>query len=148
MIVYSYCNLSITVTAIIFSWCTMKTVAELVNALFATHRKSNGREYSNADVAKALNGRVDPSHLSRLRAGQIKNPSRETLLALCTFFKVPSSYFFPELKEIEEAEKAEEEEETKEDPIAIATRFSNLSPAVRKKLDELLRALEDDEEDT
>src|SRR5512145_3261988 len=117
---------------------SMKTVAELVDDLFRSHRKPNGREYSYTEVAEYLNGVLDPSHLSKLRYGQIKNPSRETLLALCRFFKVPASYFFPEL------ELPEQPIEIPEDPISIALRSSNVSPAVRKKLEELIRALEDE----
>ena len=72
----------------------MKTVAELIDDLFITHRKEDGREYTHKEVCEAL-GDVAPSHLSRLRSGIISNPGREVLLSLCRFFKVPPSYFFP-----------------------------------------------------
>src|SRR5690349_5222471 len=75
----------------------MKTVAELVDDLFHTHRKPDGREYTHKEVSLALGGAVEPSHLSKLRTGKIPNPGRETLLALCHFFQVQPSYFFPEL---------------------------------------------------
>jgi len=110
----------------------LKTVAELVEDLFQTHRKPNGREYSYVEIAETLNGTIDPSHLSKLRSGRIKNPSRETLLALCQFFKVPSSYFFPELDI--------EEKPPEEDILSLAAR-SNLSEEVQRKLKELIEAM-------
>lgn len=112
----------------------MKTVAELVENLFQKHRKPNGREYSHVEIAEALNGSIDPSSISKLRSGKIKDPRRETLLALCQFFKVPSSYFFPELNT--------EQEAPEEDLLALAAR-SHLSEEVQKKLRELIEAMKD-----
>lgn len=117
----------------------MKTVAELVDDLFKTHTKSNGREYTHVEVAEKLGGAIDPSHISKLRSGHIKNPGRETLLALCRFFKVPSSYFFPELGPPTEVETEHE------DVLSLAAR-AKLSPEVKQKLRELIQALEDEEE--
>lgn len=37
------------------------------------------------------------SYLGKLRNGQIENPTKETMIHLCTFFHIPPSYFFPEL---------------------------------------------------
>lgn len=76
------------------------TVADLVNRLFAERRHPSGREYTNREVGIALRrGHKNPAvHLQRIRSGQIKNPTRETLLTLCIFFQVEPSYFFPELK--------------------------------------------------
>lgn len=117
----------------------MNMVAELVNDLFRTHRKENGREYTNKEVCLALNGAIDQSHLSRLRNGQIENPGRDSLLALCQFFKVPSSYFFPELTP------PADENHGADDPITIAARSAKASPAVKQKLEALLRALQEEE---
>lgn len=111
----------------------MKTVAELVEDLFQTHRKPNGKEYTYVEIAEALGGIIDPSHISKLRSGRIKNPSRETLLALCQFFKVPSSYFFPELNIVETP--------PEEDILALAAR-SSLSEEVQTKLKELIKAMQ------
>ncbi|HEU4327419.1 MAG TPA: helix-turn-helix domain-containing protein [Roseiflexaceae bacterium] len=77
---------------------SVKTTAELVEDLFRTYRHPSGREYSNQEVSTALNDAVDASYIAKIRRGIIKNPGRHGLLALCRFFKVPSSYFFPELQ--------------------------------------------------
>jgi transcriptional regulator with XRE-family HTH domain len=76
---------------------TMPTLADLIDDLFRSHRKPNGREYSHVEVCLALGGVIEPSHLGKLRNGTIQNPKRDTLLALCRFFQVSPTYFFPEL---------------------------------------------------
>ncbi|MDP9310471.1 MAG: helix-turn-helix domain-containing protein, partial [Chloroflexota bacterium] len=73
------------------------TVAELVDRLFKTHRRPDGREYTYHEVADALGGAIDSTSLSKLRSGAITNPGRRSLLLLCQFFHVPAAYFFPEL---------------------------------------------------
>lgn len=74
------------------------TTSELINRLFATHpNPTTGRMYTPIEIAIASKGRISQSHLHRLRAGSIKSPTRETLLAFCEVFRVQSSYFFPEL---------------------------------------------------
>lgn len=74
------------------------TTAELINQLFATHpNPATGRTYTPIEIVVASRGRISPSHLHRLRAGSIKSPTRETLLAFCEVFCVQCSYFFPEL---------------------------------------------------
>lgn len=75
-------------------------VAELVERLFALRRHPSGREFTNREVGLSLRRRqVNPAvHIQRIRNGKIKNPTRETLLALCAFFEVEPTYFFPELK--------------------------------------------------
>src|SRR5262245_31057649 len=117
----------------------MKTIAELVDHLFKTIKKPTGREYTYVEVAETLQGAIDPSHISKLRAGHIKNPSRETLLALCRFFKQPSSYFFPELDDPTEPVGEEE--------ILNFVNRGRFSPAVKQKLMELIHALNDDAEE-
>jgi len=77
---------------------SIKTVAELVEDLFRTHRHPSGREFSNQEVSNALNDEIDPSYIAKLRRGAIKNPGRQALLSLCRFFKVQPNYFFPELE--------------------------------------------------
>ena len=74
------------------------TVAELVNHLFEVFQHSDGRPYTLAEVGTTLRGKNGPSHLSQIRSGGIKNPTRETLLALCLFFNISPLYFFPELE--------------------------------------------------
>ncbi|WP_054536940.1 helix-turn-helix domain-containing protein [Herpetosiphon geysericola] len=75
----------------------MKTLADLINELFDTHRKPNGDRYTNKEVSQALDGAIDQSTLSLLRSGRNANPGRMILLHLCRFFEVSPSYFFPEL---------------------------------------------------
>ena len=74
------------------------TTAELINRLFATHANpTTGKQYTATEVAVASKGRISQSHLHRLRAGEIKSPTRDTLLVLCEVFQVQAGYFFPEL---------------------------------------------------
>jgi transcriptional regulator with XRE-family HTH domain len=125
-----------------------KTVAELVDDLFRAYRKSNGREYGYTEIARTLDGTVDPSHISKVRYGQILNPGRDLLLGLCTFFKVPGSYFFPELEAPSEPSPLEEVE-----LLRVALRSSKISSATRQKIEQLIKSLEadktlDDQADT
>lgn len=117
----------------------MSTVAELVEDLFRTHCRPDGREYTNREVSLALDGQVEPSHLSKLRNGRITNPGRDTLLLLCRFFNVSPSYFFPELdmSQINEAS-----EHPQAEALHVALRSSGLSPQVQEKLEALIRALQ------
>lgn len=117
----------------------MKTTAELIDHLFRTHRKANGKEYSHIEVCVALDGAIEPSHLGKLRNGTIKNPKRDTLLALCRFFKIQPTYFFPELR----APDTPEGEEPATDPISSLMRMITLPPEVKRKLEEFLRALQE-----
>ena len=117
----------------------MKTIADLVDDLFRTHRKPNGREYSHVEVCAALGGAIEPSHLGKLRNGTIKNPKRDTLLALCRFFKVQPTYFFPELQL---PNGADGQEQAPKDAISAAMRLINLEPEARKRLEEFLRTLQ------
>ena len=73
-------------------------VATLVDHLFRTRLHPDGREYTHREVAAALDQRLTPSHLGKLRSGQIDNPKRDTIILLCQFFQVPASFFFPELE--------------------------------------------------
>jgi transcriptional regulator with XRE-family HTH domain len=78
-----------------------KSIAQLVDDLFKKNLNSNGQEYSCQEVSKALGGELDPSYIAKVRRGVIKNPGREALRLLGSFFKVPGSYFYPELMEFE-----------------------------------------------
>lgn len=72
------------------------TLAELLNHLFEIRRHPSGRQYSIREVAAAARG-VGRETIHSLRTGGNQNPTRATVLALCLFFEVPASYFFPEL---------------------------------------------------
>lgn len=84
--------------------------AELVDQLFKTHVRPDGKEYTYQEVSHALGGELDPTLIGKLRSGKTKNPSRNTLKLLCSFFKVPPSYFFPDLSPIQEQIATSEQE--------------------------------------
>ncbi|MBM7846673.1 helix-turn-helix domain-containing protein [Herpetosiphon giganteus] len=111
------------------------TFAELIDHLFQTHKRPDGKEYSLTEVSEALNGAVAPSYLSRLRNGKINNPGRETIIGLCRFFKVTPTYFFPELEDLD----LENKEYTRD--ITIIFRGDTLDQESRLKLNELIVAL-------
>ena len=75
------------------------TVADLINRLFeANPNPQTGKKFTDLEVAIATQGKITPSHLHGLRSGRIKNPTRETLLALCEVFNKDPRYFFPEIR--------------------------------------------------
>ena len=76
---------------------SMPTIAQLIDRLFRARRHRSGREYSYREVSLAMPGRISHTTLYSLRTGQNMNPTRETLLGLCVFFRVSPTYFFPEL---------------------------------------------------
>lgn len=119
----------------------MKTMSELIDDLFRSHRKPNGREYSHVEVCIALEGAIEPSHLGKLRNGTIKNPKRDTLLALCRFFEVQPLYFFPELQAPEGPGGQGQE---RNDSITAAMRMIDLPSETKSKLEDFLRALQKD----
>jgi transcriptional regulator with XRE-family HTH domain len=117
-------------------------IANLINALFRTYKRSDGQEYSNKEVCDALGDDIEASHLSRLRKGKIANPGRDTLLALCRFFRVPPSYFFPELQTAEHNTDSSPEHVEENDPmLQIALKSTGITPEVQEKLEQLIRAL-------
>lgn len=80
----------------------IKDFPELLNDLFQTRRKPDGTSYTANDIAHWIEDNLpgaamSPSYLSRLRSGDLRNPSRSVIAALCQAFRVPPSYFFPEL---------------------------------------------------
>ena len=119
-----------------------KTVGELLDDLFKTHLHPNGREYTYQEVAKGVGGELDPTYIAKLRKGKIPNPGRNAIMLLCRFFKIQPSYFFPELQPPHNPNATQ-----KEDSLSIALRLSRIQPHVRKKIEELLRALEQSEEE-
>lgn len=108
----------------------MKTIAAVVNELFDRHRQGDGEEYSNSEVARALNGELSRGYLSKLRAGEIPNPGRNALLLLCQFFNEPPSVFFPELKE-----------ETLEEVDSPPLRTTGLTPEARRYVEGIVDLL-------
>ena len=124
----------------------MKTLAELINSLFDTHRKPNGDRYTNKEVSEALGGAIDQSNLSLLRNGKSINPGRLTLLHLCRFFDVTPSYFFPELEPPED--EASKPPQKNSSGVLLLRTPDNLSPKAKKRLDDFLQALDEQEQDT
>lgn len=114
-----------------------ETVAKLVDDLFETRRKPDGGKYSNREVAAATQGVIDATHLGKLRSGKIPNPSRDTLLNLCRFFKVPPSYFFPELKEqLENAQPV-----NPIDQLHVALRCLGVQPDLEEQIARLVQVI-------
>ena len=79
-----------------------KDFPELLNDLFQTRRKPDGEPYTAIEIAHWIEDNLpdttmSSSYLSRLRTGDLRNPSRAVIAALCQAFRVPPSYFFPEL---------------------------------------------------
>lgn len=116
----------------------MGTVAELIEQLFKTHKRPDGREYTHKDVSVALNGAIDPSYLSKLRNGKITNPGRESLLALCRFFKVAPSYFFPELWDLAQTGELHEDSP---DQLRVLLRTMGFTRELEEKIAQLLQVL-------
>lgn len=120
----------------------MKTLAELIDDLFRTHHRPDGREYTYKEVTVALGGVIEPSHLSKLRTGKITNPGRDTLLSLCRFFKIPPTYFFPELDSLPQPSSNGSDVPARVDSLRLALRSAGLQPDVEEKLEELILALQ------
>jgi transcriptional regulator with XRE-family HTH domain len=122
------------------------TVARVLNDLFATHRHPEGREWMNKEVAQYINSthahllrgsRVDPSHISKMRSGEIRDPGRRTLLAICAFFGVSPTVFFPELAPADPLTGA-----TAQEQLRVALRATGLSPQVLSSVEGLIRSLQ------
>lgn len=113
-------------------------IAALVNHLFQTRRKPDGKEYSSQDVENATNKRITSSAVRKLRDGKSRNPSRETLMELCFFFGVPASYFFPELEVLAPPS----DDVAQQDHVQVLLRsIGGLSPDVTEHLQGLITAL-------
>jgi transcriptional regulator with XRE-family HTH domain len=108
-------------------------MGELVDDLFRTHLKADGTEYSYQEVSEGVGGKLDPAYIWKLRKGKIENPGRNALMLLCVFFRIPSSYFFPELDDLTPS--------TAADQVEVALRSTRLSPAVQNKLRALIEVL-------
>jgi transcriptional regulator with XRE-family HTH domain len=68
-------------------------------ALFESHRRPDGREYSLREVADAINREAGErlggiTYISQLRSGESDNPTFKVIRGLARFFGVPPWYFF------------------------------------------------------
>jgi transcriptional regulator with XRE-family HTH domain len=116
-----------------------RSIAELVDALFQTHRRPDGKEYTYQEVSNGINGELDPSYITKVRKGIIKNPGRDALKLLCLFFHVPASYFFPELDSLAAPEG--DPEQQKKDNIRMALRSAGLTPEAQAHVESLIDML-------
>jgi transcriptional regulator with XRE-family HTH domain len=112
-----------------------KTIAELVDQLFKTHLRPDGKEYSYQEVSAVLGGELEPTLIGKIRSGKTKNPSRNTLKLLCLFFKVPAGYFFPELDDLQA------QAETPEQQLEHALRSLGLAPEMQSHVRAVVQAL-------
>ncbi len=72
------------------------TLAQRLDNLFQSVRRSDGREYSHREIAEAVTASGEPishSYIGQLRAGDKDNPTIKHLRALARFFGVPVEYF-------------------------------------------------------
>lgn len=78
-----------------------RTLAERVQLLFRVRlHPEEQREYKVDEVAAALRTPGARSNIYKMLQGKNDNPTRETLMGLALFFRVPISYFFPELDDV------------------------------------------------
>jgi transcriptional regulator with XRE-family HTH domain len=73
----------------------------MLDYLFQTRLHPDGRPYTYTEIARTMNGAVSYNHLKQLHSGRIKKPTRETIMALCRFFRIQPGYFFPELRDLD-----------------------------------------------
>ena len=71
------------------------TLAGLLNHLFETLvDPESGRPYTNAEISAATQGRLSDTEIAQMRAGELRNPNRDQLLALSDAFDIDPSYWF------------------------------------------------------
>jgi transcriptional regulator with XRE-family HTH domain len=71
------------------------TLADLLNQLFETVvDPRSGRPYTNAEVSAFTQGRLSAEEIEQMRAGTLRNPNRDQLLALSDAFDIDPSYWF------------------------------------------------------
>jgi transcriptional regulator with XRE-family HTH domain len=113
-------------------------IADLVDHLFKTRLRPDGKEYTSQDVENATDKRLTSSAVRKLREGKSRNPSRDTLMELCFFFRVPAAYFFPEL----EALAPPAEDVARQDQVHVLLRsIDGLPPDATEHLQGLIEVL-------
>lgn len=121
-----------------------ESIAEKIDYLFRTVRRSDGREYTYDEVEQGTSGRVSRSYVWKLRHGRNRNPSLDVIEALSEFFHVPPQYFFGSgLQQNEEARTAAEVAAFLQDGRAreMAARARGLSPASLEAVNGLITSL-------
>ncbi len=75
-----------------------RTLAEKLQHLFAVSKPKGRGEYSNQEVAEAIEAaggpKISATYVWQLRKGLRDNPTKNHLEALASFFGVPVAYFF------------------------------------------------------
>lgn len=118
----------------------MNEIGELIDSLFSTHKKADGKEYTNQEVAEAVG--VTHSYIGKLRAGKVNNPGRDTLRDLSLFFGVPIGYFFPELSSNDSNQSL-----TADDQLSLVLRSSGLNTKAQRYIRGLFDLLRSQNED-
>ncbi len=71
------------------------SLAGLLNQLFQTVvDPKSGRPYTNAEISALTQGRLSAEEIGQMRAGTLRNPNRDQLLALSDAFDIDPSYWF------------------------------------------------------
>jgi transcriptional regulator with XRE-family HTH domain len=118
-----------------------KSFPELLADLFATRFKPDGQPFTNTDLANWIcdnipGAEISESYISRMRQGDKRNPSRDVLLYLCLAFKVPPSYFFPEVQHLNPTEQLDNST-----LLRMALRANGLDDETQKSLEVVIRKL-------
>lgn len=126
------------------------SLAGRLDHLFSVVRRSDGREYSNEQVAQSVvdaGVTISQSYIWQLRKGRKTNPTLKHLQALGEFFGVPPAYFFDDhvagrVDDQLAALTAERARLTEGEPAnevrLMAMRAGELSPDRRKQVMDLL----------
>jgi transcriptional regulator with XRE-family HTH domain len=126
-----------------------RTLAEKLQHLFVSVKPAGRGEYSNHEVATAIEAAGGPTisatYVWQLRKGLRTNPTLNHLEALAAFFGVPTSYFLDEAKADEINSQLELLTALRHAEVqAIAMRASGVSPeglkAIVTMLDHVRRA--------
>ncbi|MEU4244009.1 XRE family transcriptional regulator [Actinoplanes sp. NPDC026619] len=114
------------------------TLAGKINLLFATQLRSDGKPYSNDEVAakmSELGDRISGAYLSSLRRGIQVNPTKNVLASLAAFFSRSPAYFFDDAESRAIADEFHVLNLLADAGVRrIATRFADLSPSLREHL--------------
>lgn len=70
---------------------TKLRVSEKINYLFSHYRKENGKSHTYQEVSEGTG--LATSHIWKMRNGEVKKPSPETLEKIREYFNAPSNYF-------------------------------------------------------
>ncbi len=121
------------------------SVAEQINILFDTVKKSDGNLYTLSEVSAGTG--LSISALSHIRLDRIKNPQIDTLRAIALFFNVPLRYFETHNEEECYAIIAEGRTSSTQTLNEIAFRAGELSEAAQRQVLAMMRWIQESEDD-